>query len=259
MSLDQPNGFVKQQSVTTDAFLGGRLVVSQPRNGFRSGLDGVLLGAAVRAGARSLLDLGAGVGGAALVALALNGELHARLAEIDPATLALARDNLRANGMDGRADAVLCDVTAKGVDRQSLGTDAYDSVIANPPYFARGAGTTGVEPGRVRARHMEAAALDTWVRTAAASAAPGGEAIFVHRAEALAALLASFSSRFGQITVLPLVPRPGTAATRLLIRGIKGSRAPLTLLSPLVLHGTHAHAFAPLAEAIFRGEARLDW
>ena len=54
MSLDQPAALVKHQTVTRDAFLGGRLTVSQPRHGFRAGLDSVLLGAAVVAGAQWL-------------------------------------------------------------------------------------------------------------------------------------------------------------------------------------------------------------
>ena len=75
MSLDQPNAFVKHQTPTRDAFLGGRITVSQPRHGFRAGLDSVLLGAAVASGSTSLLDLGCGVGTAALVALAHNPAL----------------------------------------------------------------------------------------------------------------------------------------------------------------------------------------
>ena len=83
MSLDDTTGLVKQQKHTRDAFLGGRLTLSQPRHGFRAGLDSVLLGAAVSCGRSSLLDLGAGVGTAGLVALALNPDLVAMLAERD--------------------------------------------------------------------------------------------------------------------------------------------------------------------------------
>ena len=62
MSVDEATDLVKQQTPTRDAFLGGRLTLSQPRNGFRAGLDSVLLGAAVPAGTGRLLDMGAGVG-----------------------------------------------------------------------------------------------------------------------------------------------------------------------------------------------------
>ena len=80
---------------------------------------------------------------------------------------------------------------------------------------------------------MAGAALDLWVRTAAASAAPEGEIVFIMPAESLGPLLAAFEARFGALTLLPFSPRPGAPATRLLLRGIKGSRAPLKLLVQL--------------------------
>jgi Predicted O-methyltransferase len=55
------------------------------------------------------------------------------------------------------------------------------------------------------------------------------------------------------------LPRPGAAASRVLVRGTKGSRAPLTLLASRALHGEDGRAFAPEFDAIFRGMAVLDW
>ena len=259
MSLDQPHAFVKHHSVTRDAFLGGRLTLSQPGNGFRAGLDSVLLGAAVGAGRQTLLDLGAGVGTAAFVALAGLPGLRATLAEQNPAMLALAQHNAAANGLAGRTHCVETDVTGKGADRLAagLGDNAYDVVIANPPFFDTG--TRAAEPGRATSRHMDAAALDLWVKTAAGCAAAGGEIIFIYPSDTLAPLLAAFTQRFGAITVLPLTPRPDAPAGRVLIRGIKGSRAPLTLLASQPLHGAAGNAFTPVFDAIFRGTARLVW
>src|SRR4051812_4496489 len=97
MSLDQPNAFVKHQTLTRDAFLGGRITVSQPRQGFRAGLDSVLLGAAVALGSTTLLDLGCGVGTAGLVALAHNPALAATLVDQNADMLVLARLNAEEN------------------------------------------------------------------------------------------------------------------------------------------------------------------
>lgn len=261
MSLDQPIEFVKHQTVTRDAFLGGRLTLSQPRNGFRAGLDSVLLGAAVPRGTARLADLGAGVGTAGLVALALDLAETALLAEIDAEALTLAAENIAANGFAARAEAHAIDIAAPAAARRAAGLvdNGFDAVIANPPFFAAGRGTPAPDASRAGARHMPEADLDQWVRSAAASAKAGGTVIFVYPATALAPLLASFSARFGAITLLPLCPRPGEAASRVLIRGIKGSRAPLTLLASRVLHGTDGRAFSAEFDAIFRGAARLDW
>jgi len=261
MSLDQPKLFVKHQTPTRDAFLGGRLTVSQPRHGFRAGLDSVLLGAAVASASTTLLDLGCGVGTAGLVALAHNPLLSATLADQNFDMLALARLNIEENGFAGRATLIEADVAAKGAERLAAGLrdNAYTSVIANPPFFDSAGGTLAREGARADARHMDAPSLDLWVKTAAGCAAAGGEVIFIYPIESLSPLLASFSARFGAITVLPLSPRVDTPVTRVLLRGIKGSRAPLTMLVNRPLHDAEGRAFAPQFDAILRGTARLVW
>lgn len=233
--------------------------VLQAKAGFRAGLDSVLLGASVPEGARKLLDLGAGAGVAAMCAMAHDPALKVVLAEIDPATAHLARENIEANGFKARAEILTLDVLASGAVRKAagLGTDLFDVVIANPPYFA--SGTLAQDATRAGARHMEAEHLDGWVKTAVSSAHAQGTVIFIHTAEALPPLLSAFAARMGGITVLPLAPRPGMAASRVMVRGHKGSRAPLTLLPPVALHGTEANQFAPALDAVFRGTTRFDW
>lgn len=260
MSLDQPTDFVKHQTWTDDAFLGGRLTVSQPRHGFRAGLDSVLLGAAVPGGTMHLLDLGSGVGAAALVALALGRAEAAELAERDGEAIVLARRNIDVNGFAGRARVSAVDITVPA-DRKAVGIldNGAQVVIANPPYFSAGQGTLAQEASRAAARHMEADLLDLWLRAAASSATAGGMAIVVYPAEGLGSLLKAFDRRFGALTILPLTPRPGAAATRVLVRGIKGSRQPLTLLGSRFLHEAEGNGFAPQFDAIFRGKAPLDW
>lgn len=261
MSLDQPAKFVKHQTVTRDAFLGGRLTLSQPGNGFRAGMDSVLLGAAVPLGAESLLDLGAGVGAAGLVALALARAARVQLVERDIEASDLARRNLEDNSLSARGSVLTLDITARASDRRKAGLrdNAHDVVIANPPFFDMGQGTLAPDPSRADARHMQAAALDLWVRCAAASARAAGTVIFIYPVQGMVPLLSAFETRFGALTILPLAPRPATPVTRILVRGRKGSRAPLQLLSTRAMHGSEGHGFAPEFDAIFRGQAALDW
>lgn len=261
MSLDQPKAFVKHQTVTRDAFLGGRLTLSQPGAGFRAGLDSVLLGSAVAEDRKNLLDLGCGVGTAAFVAMAHNIDLTATLADRNAEMTTLAEVNAVDNGLAHRTRIIVGDIAAKGADRRGAGLldNAYDSVIANPPFFADGGGTLASDSGRAGARHMATAELDLWIRAAAGATAAGGEVVFVYPAQSLEPLLAGFARRFGAITILPLTPRPAEPASRVLLRGIKGSRAPLTLLASRALHEAESHAFQPQFDAIFRGMARLVW
>lgn len=258
MSLAHAEKIGKRPVVTSDGFLDGRLTISQPANGFRAGLDSVLLGAAVGHSAGDLLDLGAGVGAASLAALAHHQALTATLVESEPETAELARGNIAANGFAARAGVIEVDLTASGRTRSAAGLvpDHYISVIANPPFFETG---TSPSPARSAARHMSPERLDAWVKTAATHAAPGGEIVFIHIAERLAPLLQGFTARFGAITILPLTPREGEPAHRILVRGIKGSRAPLTLLASRPLHTPSGRTFRSEFDAIFRGRDRLHW
>lgn len=261
MSLDQPNTFVKHQTITRDAFLGGRLTLSQPRHGFRAGMDSVLLGAAVADGRGNLLDLGSGVGTASFVALTHHPALRATLAELNAEMLDLARRNASDNGLSDRTQFAAVNVAGPGADRVAAGLaeNAYDAVIANPPFFDNWGGTLAANAGRARSRHMDAATLDNWVKTAAGHATGGGEIVFIYPSESLSLLLAAFTQRFGAVTVLPLTPRPAAVVTRVLVRGIKGSRAPLTLLASRALHQAEGRGFQPEFDAIFRGVDRLVW
>lgn len=258
MSLAHDAAIVKRTDVTHDAFLGGRLSISQPVRGFRAGLDSVLLGAAVGPSAGELLDLGAGVGTAGLVALSIHQVLSACLVESDPAMAELAAANIAANRLEARARVVPVDVAAPGRLRRAAGlpADHFTAIVANPPFYSGG---SAAAPARAAARSMPADSLDLWVKAAATHAAPGGEIVFIHLADRLGPLLRSVEARFGALTILPLTPREGAPAHRILVRGIKGSRAPLTLLASRALHEAEGRAFRPEFEAIFRGRDRLHW
>ena len=252
---------VKETTLTEDEFLSGRIRIMQPRKGFRAGIDTVLLAASVDTASTHVAELGAGVGVAACCVLADLAAAEATLVDFDACVLALAEKNLERNGFAKRAKTLLFDVTAKGSVREEAGmrSNCHTSVIANPPFFDISAGTLSPRTARADSRHMQNDDLDDWVRCAASCASAGAEIIFIYSIVALPRLLASFSVRFGDISVLPISSRPGQKASRVLVRGIKGSRAPMSLLAPLVLHGMTGSAYSEEADAIFRGKSRISW
>ena len=65
-------------------------------------------------------------------------------------------------------------------------------------------------------------------------------------------------NRLGALALLPVFPRAGASAHRLLVSGVKGSRAPLRIAPTLVLHQADGR-LTDEAEAIHRGEALVDW
>jgi tRNA1(Val) A37 N6-methylase TrmN6 len=241
---------------TRDAFLGGRLTLLQPVGGHRAGTDAVLLAAAVPETASGLLfDLGAGVGAAGLAAARRAPGLAVRLVEIDGAVAALARATIEANGLAERAAVIEADIEGKP---SALPAEEADIVLMNPPFYAPGTARPSPNAYRALAHGAREDTDEIWLRRAARLLRPGGRVVVIHRPDALARLLAATGRRFGDTAILPVLPRGGMAATRIVVCGIKGSRAPLRLLAPLVLHEADGR-FTPDAEALHEGRAGLGW
>lgn len=253
---------------TSDAFLGGALDILQPSRGYRAGLDAVLLAAAcgVETGDQArVLDAGAGVGVAGLCVARRVPDAHVTLVEREPELAALARQNATRNGLDARIRVVELDVAegGAGINRaRDLDTGicagAFSHVIANPPYFTEGRGTRSPADLKAASHEMADGALDQWCRFLATAAASDGLVTVIHRADALGALLDGLGRRFGGLRVLPLYPRAGAEAHRVIVQGRKGSRAPLRLLQGIELHG-EGNGFVPVIDAILRHGAALDW
>lgn len=250
-------------ATTTDVFLGGKLEIEQPAKGFRAGLDAVLLAAAVEAEAgrkARVLDAGAGVGTAGLCLAARLPAVRVTMVEIAPQLCALARQNVERNGLGARVDVIEADLTAaaREVEAHGLAPDTFEHVMANPPYLEDGRHRLPADPVAAGAFGMAAEGLERWARFLARMAVPGGSLTMIHRADALATVLDALDGRFGELRILPLHPRVGEPAHRILVTGRKASRAPLRLLPGLVLHG-EGHAFTPEVAAILRDGAALRW
>ena len=89
-------------AVTEDAILGGLLRLRQPARGLRTGIDPVFLAAAAPSIKGRALDLGCGVGTAALCLARRLPEVEVTGLELQPALTGLARENVRLNGLEGR-------------------------------------------------------------------------------------------------------------------------------------------------------------
>lgn len=249
-------------SLTEDKFLGDRLTIRQPRQGYRAGVDAVLLAASVRTGGdepHTLLDIGSGVGTVGLCAASRIPMLHVTLLEREAALVEIARQNIVGNVLQSRVRAVAGDVTAAATELAASGfrPESFDTVVANPPFHDEGAGTRSHDPLKDGSHTMAADALDDWVRFMARMVRPGGRASMIHKAETLPRILTAFEPRFGNIVVFPIFPRTGESAIRVIVTGVKGSKAPVQLRAGLVLHA-EGNSFTQEVSEILRSGAALE-
>jgi tRNA1Val (adenine37-N6)-methyltransferase len=245
--------------LTRDAFLGGRVHVWQPVQGYRAGIDPVILAAAVAARpGQAVLELGCGAGVAALCLAARVPGLAVTGVELQPGYALLARRNAVENALP--LTVIEADLAAPP---PSLRARSFDHVLMNPPYFDRSLGTGSDDAGRNLALGGPTPLAD-WVDAATKRLRSGGWLTVIQRMARLPDLLGALDGRLGTVAVLPLAARAGRGADLFLLRARKGGRAPFRLLAPLVLHDGDRHLrdgddFAAPVKAVLRDGAALDW
>jgi tRNA1(Val) A37 N6-methylase TrmN6 len=223
--------------ITEDLFLGGRLRLRQPKSGHRAGHDAMLLAAATAAQAGDrVVEFGAGVGAAGLALAKRTGAIALTLIEIEPQLAALARDNAAVNGI--AAEIVVLDVTApaEAFASQGLAPDSADAVLMNPPFNDAARHRASPDQARASAHVAEAETLDRWIHASRRLLKSGGILTLIWRADGLAEVLAALGRGFGSLAIQPVHADAGRPAIRVLIRAVKGGRAPTRILAGLMLN-----------------------
>jgi tRNA1(Val) A37 N6-methylase TrmN6 len=237
---------------STDRFLGNRLHLIQPAQGYRAAIDPVLLAAAVPAWeGQRVLDLGCGVGTAALCLAGRVAGVSILGLDLQPGLIALAIRNAAANGLADRVSFACGDLM---VFRES----GFDHVMANPPYLVRENATISPNPIKALANVEGDAKLADWVTCAIAAARDGGRVTFIHRADRAVELRECFARGLGELRLLPLAPRAGAAAKRVILSGVKGALPGFVELEPWPLHAADG-AFTAATEAILRDAVALPF
>lgn len=239
---------------TDDAFLGGKVRLRQPAQGFRAGVDSVMLAASIPAQAgEQVLEAGIGPGVAALCLAVRVAGVKITGVEISTASVRLAKQNAEANGLADNVKVIAGDVTARPMP---LADQQFDHAYANPPFFDEAKIQSPQDDARAGAHMMAGEKTAAYVDFLIRRTKPGGTITLVQRAENLPIYMELMAARVGALKLFPLWPRAGQAAKLFLLQGIKASKAPFEVTPGLVLHAA-GNGFTTEAEAVLRHGARL--
>jgi tRNA1(Val) A37 N6-methylase TrmN6 len=238
--------------LTEDTLLGGRVRLFQSKDGYRAAIDPVLLAAAVPARAgQSVLDVGSGTGAAALCLAARVPGVALTGIERDTEALALARRGADASG-----------VAAEWVEGDVLSPPAailgrqFDHVISNPPYRSAERGQRSPNAAKAAAHSIGGADFEAWLAFCAARVRDKGTLSLVLPAGEMSRAVAVLEPRLGGLTVLPLWPKQGAEARRVILQARRGGRAPSRVWPGLVLHAADG-SYTEAAEQVLRHAAPL--
>ncbi|MEM7243419.1 MAG: methyltransferase [Pseudomonadota bacterium] len=211
------------------------MTLAQPKSGYRAATDPVLLAAAIPAkDSDQVLDVGCGVGTAALC-LGVRVDVELVGLELSHEYAALGRQNSYANGIMFQViEGDLFDMPS------DLRTQEFDHVMTNPPFYDAGKGSDPDNALKADA-HVMGQPLSEWIAACLRRVKSGGTFTIIMRAEKLDEILAATRTKLGAIQALPIAPRAGAPAKRVIVQGIKGRQTPMKLLAPLIMHQGTQH------------------
>ena len=197
----------------------------------------MLLAAATsaRSGDR-VVDFGAGIGAAGLAVAKRVAGIELVLVEIDEALAELARGNAASNAIP--ADVIVLDITsaADAFAASGLPPDSVDVVLMNPPFNDPVRHRASPDKAREIAHVATAATLGTWIHAARRILKSGGVLTLIWRADGLAEVLAALDRGFGNLAILPVHGDAKKPAIRVLVRAVKGGKAPTQMHAALMLN-----------------------
>ena len=225
----------------------------QAESGFRTSLDSVFVAAACPAGEGDrILDLGAGVGGASFCLLWRVAGSHVTGLEIQPSHVELASRNIALNNAEGRAKFIQADI------RAWRSPERFDHIICNPPYLDAGTYTPSQLEERAKAlgHDDEKITVQDWIDAGFHNLKPGGSMTMIHRADYTDKIFQALGRKFGAIEIIPLYPKAGKEAVRVIVRALKDRRTPSKILPAIILHDVDG-SYSETADGILRDGAAI--
>ena len=130
----------------------------------------------------------------------------------------------------------------------------FDAVLTNPPFFEVHAIRSA--PKDAFAHTESTLSLEDWIHTCFRYLKHEGAIAIIHRTERLADIITVVNRFAGAVTIIPLWPKAGHAAKRVIVTARKGRKSPSAVHPGLVLHKENGD-FTEDAEAVLRNGSPL--
>ena len=211
------------------------LHIIQSRNGFRFGMDAVILSDFARVRPREhVIDMGTGTGILPILMSAQRKDARFSAFEVQLQMADMASRSVQLNGLSDRIHIHTADMKDAA---KLLGYGCAHLVVSNPPYGKQGSTLKNNTDSVTLARHEEDTGINQWVAACASVLRNMGRLCMVFPAQRLLELTDAFRNhRIEPKRIRMVYAKADRAPYLVLLEGMKNAKPGLLWMPPLVVY-----------------------
>ena len=223
--------------------------VYQHRHGYRFSVDALLLYSFVNARyASKVADLGAGSGIIGLLLAKKYEEAGVLLVELQEGLYGLAKRNIALNGLKGRVEAMLSDIS---LVVENVQNGSFDLVVSNPPFRKPMTGRISLGEERAIARHEIRLRLPQLAEAASSLLKAKGKFFMIYHPERFIELTDTLRAYRLEPKRIRFVHNDRSAVSKIvLVEAVKQGRGGIKVENPLFIYGEDG-SYTPEVEKMY--------
>lgn len=208
--------------------------IFQKKDGFKFGIDAVLLSDFAKSVTGRVIDLCSGTGIIPILLAAKSTAEKIYAVELQSDIAEMASRSVEYNNLGGRLHIECGDICDAP---KMFGKSVFDAVTVNPPYMRRGSGILNETDTKTISRHEVTCSLDDVIRVSSQLLKPYGKFFMVYRPSRLSEAFCAMHKYKIEPKIMRLVaPNEGKEANLVLIGGIKNAKPDLKIMPTLYVY-----------------------
>ncbi|MDR1375442.1 MAG: methyltransferase [Holosporaceae bacterium] len=227
---------------TEDNILNGKIRLFQPKNGYRVAVDPIILASLVALRpCHKVLDVGCGSGAISLILKLKEKAAEITAIDMDDEMCQICQRNGQANFLD--LEIITTEV---GSFSDPLKNRFFDVVVTNPPFFS----AQSFRPSNAkRFANFETLDLLHWISYCLRKLKNNGVFYIIHCATRIGDIL-EVLNKIGSVEIMPLFPKEGMEAKRVIIKCKKNHKSGAKILPGLCMHRADGCYSADLSDIL---------
>jgi tRNA1(Val) A37 N6-methylase TrmN6 len=228
--------------ITEDYILNGKIKLFQPKNGYRVAVDPIILASSITLKQhQKVLDVGCGTGAISLILKLKEKTAAITAVDMDDEMCQICRRNALANSLD--LEVIIAEV---GSSSDPLKDRFFDIVVTNPPFFTI---QSSRRSNAKRFANFETLDLEGWISYCLKKLKNNGIFSIIHCATRTGDVIKTLNG-VGAIEIVPLFPKEGKEAKRVMIKCQRNRKSGTKILPGLSMHNTDGSYSADLDDIL---------